>query len=64
MYEPSGGKVLFELGEVTLYQTLRNSEYRVRIHGSETTRDKLRGRKGNSPDRRLRPPITTELLRS
>ncbi len=25
--------------------------------GSETTRDELRGRKGNSPDRRLRPLI-------
>ena len=26
------------------------------FHGSEATRDKLRGREGNNPDRQLRPP--------
>ena len=34
-----------------------NSEYRPCAPGSQTAGDKLRGRKGNSPDRRLRPPI-------
>ena len=32
-------------------------------HGSETTRDKLRGRKGNSPDLQLRSLIAAKWKR-
>ena len=36
------------------YQTVPNSEYVRGKDGSESTGDKLRGRKGNNPDHRLR----------
>jgi len=50
-----GVELLKGLGDLQVYQTLSNSKYYNSKNGSQTTGDKLRGRKGNSPDRRLRP---------
>ena len=52
----SGGRALIRLGPVTGYQTYSNSECRYSKSGSETAGDKIRGRKGNSPERQLRSP--------
>ena len=52
-----GVELLIGIGGLPAYPTLPNSEYHAPYHGSETTRDKLRGREGKSPDRRLRSPI-------
>ena len=49
-----GGRALNILGAFTGYRRLSNSEYRAIILGSQTTRDKFRGQKGNSPDLQLR----------
>ena len=49
-----GGRALNVLGAFTGYRKLSNSECRAIILGSQTTRDKFRGRKGNSPDLQLR----------
>ena len=49
-----GGRALNELGPIPGYQTQLNSEYRGVERGSETAGDKLRSRKGNSPDQQLR----------
>ena len=49
-----GGRALTVRGAFTGYQQLSNSEYRSIILGSQTTRDKFRGQKGNSPDQQLR----------
>ncbi len=49
-----GGRALDGCGGLGSYQIQLNSEYRDVKPGSETTGDKVRGRKGNSPDRRLR----------
>ena len=45
------------LGGFKAYQTPTNSEYRGVRLGSETVGDKVHGREGKSPDRRLRPQI-------
>jgi hypothetical protein len=50
----SGGRALDGLGPFTGYQTQPNSECRHTTYGSQTAGDKVRGREGNSPDRRLR----------
>ena len=50
----SGGRALTGLGGIPAYQPLSNSEYRPVERGSETVGDKLRSRKGNSPDQQLR----------
>ena len=50
----SGGRALIGCGPVTGYQIQSNSECRYSKSGSETMGDKIRGRKGNSPDRQLR----------
>jgi len=39
------------------YQPNANSEYLEVEHGRHTTGDKIRGGKGNSPDRQLRSQI-------
>jgi hypothetical protein len=52
-----GGRALEGLGVSPDYRTLPNSEYRMWNHGSQTAGDKLRSRKGNSPDRQLRSLI-------
>ena len=49
-----GGRALDGLGVSPDYRTQPNSEYRVWNRGSQTAGDKLRGQKGNSPDRQLR----------
>ena len=54
--ESCGGRALVGLGPFTGYQTQINSECRKMLSGSQTTGDKIRGQKGNSPDRRLRSP--------
>ncbi len=51
-----GGRALNVLGAFTGYRKLSNSEYRRIMLGSQTARDKFRGRKGNSPDPQLRSP--------
>ena len=53
-YKTDGGKALDELGGVTAYRPQSNSECREPAYGSETACDKVRGRKGNSPDQQLR----------
>ena len=50
----AGGRALDGLGVSPDYRTQPNSEYRQVQRGSQTTGDKIRGRKGNSPDRQLR----------
>ena len=45
------------------YRIEPNSEYRRDYPGSESTRANLRGRKGNSPDHRLRSLIHAKCLR-
>ena len=52
-----GGRALNGLGVSPDYRTQLNSEYRVWNRGSQTAGDKLRSRKGNSPDRQLRSLI-------
>ena len=54
MSESHGGRALDGFGPFTGYQPQPNSECREMVHGSETTGDKVRGREGKSPDRRLR----------
>jgi hypothetical protein len=39
------------------YPTQSNSEYHQLYPGSQSTGDKVRGREGNNPDRRLRSQI-------
>ena len=55
-----GGRALNELGAIPGYQTQPNSEYRGVERGSETAGDKLRSRKGNSPDQQLRCQNTAQ----
>jgi hypothetical protein len=50
-----GGRALIGLGGLQAYRIQSNSESQCAKYGSQTTRDKLRGRKGNNPDRQLRP---------
>ena len=50
----SGGRALNGLGGIVLtepYQTPNATYFEL---GSQTTNDKIRGQKGNSPDRQLR----------
>ena len=54
---PTGVELLFRLRGCITYLAQTNSEYRGYYPGSQTTRDKLRGQKGNSPDWQLRPRI-------
>ena len=55
MSSRAGVELLDGLGGRNAYQIQLNSEYRMEYHGRQTTGDKIRGREGNSPDRRLRP---------
>ena len=54
---PAGVELRFRLRGCITYLAQTNSEYRVVYPGSQTARDKLRGREGNSPDWQLRPRI-------
>ena len=49
-----GGRALNGLGALPGYQTQSNYKCHTFKRGSQTTRDKLRGREGNNPDRQLR----------
>ena len=51
----AGGKATEKARGCITYLAQTNSEYRGYYPGSQTTRDKLRGQKGNSPDWQLRP---------
>ena len=58
--EFNGGKALNELGGdklTELYQTKNAAEM---VPGSQTTSNKIRGQKGNSPDPQLRSQIYAE----
>jgi hypothetical protein len=61
--ESCGGRALVGLGPFTGYQTQINSECRKMLICSQTTGDKIRGQKGNSPDRRLRSQNMTQWKR-
>ena len=50
----SGGRALDVLGGEKLTELNQTSNAIAANSGSETTGDKLRGRKGNSPDHQLR----------
>jgi hypothetical protein len=49
-----GGRALNGLGDLPVYQTQSNSEYRGVVSGSQAAGDKFRCREGKSPDRQLR----------
>jgi hypothetical protein len=49
-----GGRALNGLGVLPDYQPQSNSKCHAFEYGSQSTRDKLRGREGNNPDRQLR----------
>ena len=52
-----GGRALFGLGALLGVTGIEiNSECHVLILGSQTASDKIRSRKGNSPDHQLRSP--------
>ena len=51
-----GGRALNGLGALKGYRIQPNFEYRKLQSGSQTAGAKIRSQKGNSPDRRLRPP--------
>ena len=61
--ESFGGRALVGLGPFTGYQTQINSECRKMLIRSQTTGDKIRGQKGNSPDRQLRSQNMTQWKR-
>ena len=54
-----GVELLIVRGSLPGYQQLLNSEYHAPYRGSQTMGDKLHGREGDSPDRRLRSLIWT-----
>ena len=58
-----GGRALIGLGPLPGYRSLSNSEYHARQSGSETVGAKLHSRKGNSPDRQIRPQNMVKSLR-
>ena len=49
-----GVEILNLFGGLPGYPAKPNSEYLDNYLGSQTARDKLRGREGNNPDRQLR----------
>jgi len=53
-WDRAGGRALEGLGGREPYQTLPNSEYRNEHYRRQPMGAKVRGREGNSPDRRLR----------
>ena len=55
-----GVELLIDRGSLPGYQHLLNSEYHMPYRGSQTMGDKLHGREGDSPDRRLRSQIYAE----
>ena len=58
-----GVELLNETRALPGYLPQPNSEYHSDYLGSQTAGDKLRGQKGNSPDRRLRSRIHAKCVR-
>ncbi len=58
-----GVELLNETRALPGYCPQSNSEYHDDYSGSESTGANVRGRKGNNPDRQLRPPSHAECLR-
>ena len=58
-----GVEILTLFGGLPGYPAKPNSEYLGIYLGSQSARDKLRGREGNNPDRLLRPQNSTQSLR-
>ena len=58
-----GVELLNETRVLPGYLPQPNSEYHNDYPGSQSARDKLRGQKGNNPDRRLRSPIHAKCVR-
>ena len=50
----SGGRALNGLGGIALTEPYQTPNATYIKSGSQTTNDKIRGQKGNSPDRQLR----------
>ena len=50
----SGGRALNGLGGISLTEPYQTPNAIYIKSGSQTTNDKIRGQKGNSPDRQLR----------
>ena len=59
----AGVERLIWMGALPGYPTEPNSEYRYVYLGSQSARDKLRGREGNNQDNLLRSPSSTQSLR-
>ena len=59
----AGVELLDETRGLPAYLLQPNSEYRDDYPGSQTVGDKLHGREGNSPDRRLRSQIRAKCIR-
>ena len=58
-----GVEILNLFGGLPGYPAKPNSEYLDIYLGSQSARDKLRGREGNNPDRLLRSPSSAQSLR-
>ena len=58
-----GVELLNEMRGLPDYLLQSNSEYYNDYPGSQTTRNNLRGQKGNNPDRRLRSLRFTKCVR-
>jgi len=58
-----GVELLNETRVLPGYLPQPNSEYLDVYPGSQSAGDKLRGQKGNNPDRRLRSPIRAKCVR-
>lgn len=58
-----GVEILNLFGGLPGYPAKPNSEYPDIYLGSQSARDKLRGREGNNPDRLLRSPSSAQSLR-
>ena len=52
--ESDGGRALNGLGGISLTEPYQTPNAIYIKSGSQTTNDKIRGQKGNSPDRQLR----------
>ncbi len=63
VYKGQGVEILNSFGALPGYPAKPNSEYRCDYLRSQSTRDKLRGREGNNPDRLLRSQSLTKSLR-
>ena len=56
--ESIGGRALIGLGAVKVTEPCQTPNGYTAELGSQTTSDKIRGQKGNSPDHQLRSPMS------